>query len=123
MFSRAEDVSEASVTPLACPLVWAKESNSYCCVRCIIALPLAWRLADGKLIAVDCVHVHDGPGFVHDQLLHEGGPCCKPPSSSSAGVLITSVRIPSQIDLQIAKQGYRLAAWLNVIFDGATNLP
>jgi hypothetical protein len=26
------------------------------------------------------------------------------------------------IDLQIAKQGYRLAAWLNVIFDGATNL-
>lgn len=28
-----------------------------------------------------------------------------------------------QIDLQLAKQGYRLAAWLNVIFDGATNLP
>lgn len=27
------------------------------------------------------------------------------------------------IDLQLAKQGYRLAAWLNVIFDGATNLP
>ena len=27
-----------------------------------------------------------------------------------------------QIDLQLAKQGYRLAAWLNVIFDGATNL-
>ncbi|TBU44833.1 nuclease Le1 [Dichomitus squalens] len=27
------------------------------------------------------------------------------------------------IDLQLAKQGYRLAAWLNVIFDGDTNLP
>ena len=27
------------------------------------------------------------------------------------------------IDLQLAKQGYRLAAWLNVIFDGAPNLP
>ncbi|KAL5478331.1 hypothetical protein ACEPAI_2515 [Sanghuangporus weigelae] len=27
------------------------------------------------------------------------------------------------INLQIAKQGFRLAAWLNVIFDGATNLP
>ncbi|EMD31557.1 hypothetical protein CERSUDRAFT_109302 [Gelatoporia subvermispora B] len=27
------------------------------------------------------------------------------------------------IDLQLAKQGYRLAAWLNVIFDGSTNLP
>ncbi|THH00824.1 hypothetical protein EW026_g1772 [Hermanssonia centrifuga] len=26
------------------------------------------------------------------------------------------------IDLQLAKQGYRLAAWLNVLFDGATNL-
>jgi len=26
------------------------------------------------------------------------------------------------IDTQIAKQGYRLAAWLNVIFDGSTNL-
>ncbi|PFH54703.1 hypothetical protein AMATHDRAFT_134189 [Amanita thiersii Skay4041] len=27
------------------------------------------------------------------------------------------------IETQIAKQGYRLAAWLNVLFDGATNLP
>ncbi|EIN05642.1 nuclease Le1 [Punctularia strigosozonata HHB-11173 SS5] len=27
------------------------------------------------------------------------------------------------IDLQLAKQGFRLAAWLNVIFDGATMLP
>jgi len=27
------------------------------------------------------------------------------------------------INEQIAKQGYRLAAWLNVIFDGSTNLP
>ncbi|KDR85235.1 hypothetical protein GALMADRAFT_218323 [Galerina marginata CBS 339.88] len=27
------------------------------------------------------------------------------------------------IEEQIAKQGFRLAAWLNVLFDGATNLP
>ncbi|PPQ72671.1 hypothetical protein CVT26_002887 [Gymnopilus dilepis] len=27
------------------------------------------------------------------------------------------------IEEQLAKQGYRLAAWLNVLFDGATNLP
>ncbi|KAF4605634.1 hypothetical protein EYR40_004421 [Pleurotus pulmonarius] len=27
------------------------------------------------------------------------------------------------IELQIAKQAFRLAAWLNVLFDGATNLP
>ncbi|KAF8746243.1 hypothetical protein AX14_000041 [Amanita brunnescens Koide BX004] len=27
------------------------------------------------------------------------------------------------IESQIAKQGYRLAAWLNVLFDGSTNLP
>ncbi|KAJ7574019.1 nuclease Le1 [Mycena floridula] len=27
------------------------------------------------------------------------------------------------IESQIAKQGYRLAAWLNLLFDGATNLP
>ncbi|KAG5642505.1 hypothetical protein DXG03_002702 [Asterophora parasitica] len=27
------------------------------------------------------------------------------------------------IETQIAKQGYRLAAWLNVIFDGSTKLP
>ncbi|KAF9454949.1 nuclease Le1 [Macrolepiota fuliginosa MF-IS2] len=27
------------------------------------------------------------------------------------------------IETQIAKQGYRLAAWLNVLFDGAINLP
>ena len=29
----------------------------------------------------------------------------------------------AQIDLQLAKQGFRLAAWLNVLFDGATDLP
>ncbi|GLB36565.1 putative nuclease Le1 [Lyophyllum shimeji] len=27
------------------------------------------------------------------------------------------------IEQQLAKQGYRLAAWLNVLFDGSTNLP
>ncbi|KAJ8521750.1 hypothetical protein ONZ45_g1591 [Pleurotus djamor] len=27
------------------------------------------------------------------------------------------------IELQIAKQGFRLAAWLNVLFDGSANLP
>jgi hypothetical protein len=27
------------------------------------------------------------------------------------------------IEEQVAKQGFRLAAWLNVLFDGATNLP
>ncbi|KAL1747288.1 S1/P1 nuclease [Schizophyllum fasciatum] len=27
------------------------------------------------------------------------------------------------IDIQVAKQGYRLAAWLNVLFDGSTHLP
>ncbi|KAK0245383.1 nuclease Le1 [Armillaria nabsnona] len=27
-----------------------------------------------------------------------------------------------QIELQLAKQGFRLAAWLNVLFDGSTNL-
>lgn len=27
------------------------------------------------------------------------------------------------IETQIAKQGYRLAAWLNVLFDGSVNLP
>ncbi|PSR83860.1 hypothetical protein PHLCEN_2v5569 [Hermanssonia centrifuga] len=52
--ARSED---ATIKPLECPLVWAKEANAY-----------------------DC------------------------------------------IDLQLAKQGYRLAAWLNVIFDGSTNL-
>ena len=28
-----------------------------------------------------------------------------------------------QVDLQIAKQGFRLAAWLNVLFDGSSMLP
>ncbi|KAI4522997.1 phospholipase C/P1 nuclease [Schizophyllum commune Loenen D] len=27
------------------------------------------------------------------------------------------------IEIQVAKQGYRLAAWLNVLFDGSTHLP
>ena len=25
----------ATITPLACPLVWAKEANAYCCVRLV----------------------------------------------------------------------------------------
>lgn len=29
----------------------------------------------------------------------------------------------AQVDLQIAKQGFRLAAWLNVLFDGSAMLP
>ncbi|KAL1942204.1 hypothetical protein VTO73DRAFT_6268 [Trametes versicolor] len=82
MFSRAEDVSEASVTPLACPLVWAKESNSYCCST-------VFTYTTGQDLCTTSYFTKAVP----------------------------------VIDLQIAKQGYRLAAWLNVIFDGATNLP
>jgi len=28
-----------------------------------------------------------------------------------------------QIEMQIARQGYRLAQWLNVLFDGRTSTP
>ncbi|TDL19510.1 nuclease Le1 [Rickenella mellea] len=70
------------ITPLACPLVWAKESNAF-----------------------DCTDVFD---------FKTGQDLCK-------GTYFTNA-LPI-IELQIAKQGFRLAAWLNVIFDGATNLP
>ncbi|OJT05807.1 Nuclease PA3 [Trametes pubescens] len=82
LFSRAEDVAEASVTPLACPLVWAQESNSYCC-------SVVFTYTMGQDLCTTSYFTKAVP----------------------------------VIDLQIAKQGYRLAAWLNVIFDGATNLP
>ncbi|KLO12485.1 nuclease Le1 [Schizopora paradoxa] len=70
------------VTPLACPLVWAQESNAF-----------------------DCTDVFD---------FKTGQDLCTGTYFNSA--------IPI-IKLQIAKQGFRLAAWLNVIFDGETNLP
>ncbi|KAI0702273.1 nuclease Le1 [Cytidiella melzeri] len=77
--SRSE---EATVTPLECPLVWARESNAF-----------------------DCSTVFP---FTTNE-------------DACTGTYYANA-IPV-IDLQIAKQGYRLAAWLNVLFDGATNLP
>ncbi|RPD53596.1 nuclease Le1 [Lentinus tigrinus ALCF2SS1-7] len=74
--------ASAAITPLACPLVWAKESNAYCCSVVFT--------------------------YTTDQDL-------------CTGTYYTKA-VPV-IDLQIAKQGYRLAAWLNVIFDGDTSLP
>ncbi|KAI1786091.1 nuclease Le1 [Ganoderma leucocontextum] len=53
--------------------------------------------------------------------------CCSTVFSYTSGEdLCTSsyyTKAVPVIDLQLAKQGYRLAAWLNVIFDGDTNLP
>ncbi|KIJ56258.1 hypothetical protein M422DRAFT_63177 [Sphaerobolus stellatus SS14] len=77
----ASTSKRATVTPLACPLIWAQEANAF-----------------------DCTAVFN---FTTGQDL------CK-------GTYFTNA-IPI-IDLQLAKQGFRLAAWLNVLFDGATNL-
>ena len=61
---------------------------------------------------------------MHEQLLHERRPRRKPLSVAFSLLSVLKTRAPPrQIDLQLAKQGYRLAAWLNVIFDGDTNLP
>ncbi|KAK7051494.1 hypothetical protein VNI00_004468 [Paramarasmius palmivorus] len=70
-----------AVTPLACPLVWARESN-----------------------ALDCSYVFSYPDF---------SDLCTTSYYTNAVPLI---------EQQIAKQGYRLAAWLNVLFDGSTEL-
>ncbi|RDX50678.1 nuclease Le1 [Lentinus brumalis] len=72
----------ATITPLACPLVWAKESNAYGCT-------VVFSYTSGEDLCTSSYYTKAVP----------------------------------VIDLQIAKQGYRLAAWLNVIFDGDTNLP
>ncbi|KAJ4470842.1 nuclease Le1 [Lentinula aciculospora] len=74
-------VSEAIITPLECPLVWARESNAY-----------------------DCSFVFSYTGF--------------------SDLCTSTYAIGAQpiIEEQIAKQGYRLAAWLNVLFDGSTGL-
>ncbi|KAF7979170.1 hypothetical protein HWV62_43437 [Athelia sp. TMB] len=74
--------SAATVTPLACPQVWAAESNAY-----------------------DCSNVFD---------YTNGTDLC------TGTYFTTNIKV---INLQIAKQGYRLAAWLNVLFDGAVSLP
>ncbi|KZP22798.1 nuclease Le1 [Athelia psychrophila] len=71
-----------TTTPLACPMVWAQESNAY-----------------------DCSNVFD---------YTTGDDLC------TGAYFKASIPI---INLQIAKQGYRLAAWLNVIFDGSVSLP
>ncbi|KAI0631763.1 nuclease Le1 [Trametes polyzona] len=80
LLARSEDAEEASITPLACPLVWARESNSYCC-------SVVFTYTSGQDLCTSSYFTKAVP----------------------------------VIDLQIAKQGYRLAAWLNVVFDGATN--
>ncbi|TFK80913.1 nuclease Le1 [Polyporus arcularius HHB13444] len=72
----------ATITPLACPLVWAKESNAYGC-------SVVFSYTSGEDLCTSSYYTKAVP----------------------------------VIDLQIAKQGYRLAAWLNVIFDGDANLP
>jgi len=73
--------SRTTVKPLACPLVWAQETNAF-----------------------DCTNVF---GFTTGQDL------------CTSSYFTQAVPV---IDLQLAKQGFRLAAWLNVLFDGATNL-
>ncbi|KAF8506243.1 nuclease Le1 [Hysterangium stoloniferum] len=74
-------LSTRVVKPLACPLVWAQETNAF-----------------------DCTNVF---GFTTGQDL------------CTTSYFTQAVPV---IDLQLAKQGFRLAAWLNVLFDGATNL-
>ncbi|KAI0345867.1 nuclease Le1 [Trametopsis cervina] len=74
--------ADATITPLECPLVWARESNAF-----------------------DCSTVFP---FTSNE-------------DACTGTYYSKA-VPV-IDLQLAKQGYRLAAWLNTIFDGATNLP
>ncbi|KAJ7170247.1 S1/P1 nuclease [Mycena crocata] len=77
-----EDLESRAVTPLACPLAWAQDSNK-----------------------IDCSYVFT---------FKSGTDLCT--SSYYTGA------VPI-IETQIAKAGYRLAGWLNVLFDGATNLP
>ncbi|KAF8887762.1 S1/P1 nuclease [Infundibulicybe gibba] len=71
-----------TITPLECPLVWARESNAFDC-------SFVFNFATGTDLCTS--------------------------SYFNGAVPI--------IETQIAKQGYRLAAWLNVLFDGATLLP
>jgi len=78
----AGHLDRRAITPLACPLVWAKEANAF-----------------------DCSFVFN---------FTTGEDLC----TSSYFTGATPI-----IETQIAKQGFRLAAWLNVLFDGATNLP
>ncbi|KAI0641686.1 nuclease Le1 [Trametes meyenii] len=82
LLARAEDAADATITPLKCPLVWARESNAYVCST-------VFTYTSGQDLCTSSYYTKAVP----------------------------------VIDLQIAKQGYRLAAWLNVIFDGAVNLP
>lgn len=73
-----------TITPLECPLIWARESNAF-----------------------DCSTVFNFEPEVDPELC--------------TGSYFTNA-IPV-VDLQIAKQGFRLAAWLNVLFDGSPMLP
>ncbi len=70
------------------------------------------------------VRLHDRRGSVQRDILRE----CDPGGESYECRIFCRFSADSacawlQIDLQLAKQGFRLAAWLNVLFDGATKLP
>ncbi|KAJ7108650.1 nuclease Le1 [Mycena epipterygia] len=79
-----KDFESRAITPLACPLSWAQDSNAFDCTQ----------------------------SYVFS--FKSGTDLC------TSGYYTGAVPI---IETQIAKGGYRLAAWLNVLFDGTTNLP
>ncbi|KAJ3527269.1 hypothetical protein NM688_g8151 [Phlebia brevispora] len=72
--------NDSTITPLECPLVWARDTNAF-----------------------DCSTVFSFEPETDPEL-------CE-------GTYFTNA-IPV-IDLQLSKAGFRLAAWLNVLFDGA----
>ncbi|KZO95800.1 nuclease Le1 [Calocera viscosa TUFC12733] len=74
--------SRATISPLECPIEWARDANAY-----------------------DCSYV-----FQYTK------------GSDLATTSYYTGAIPI-IDVQLAKGGYRLAAWLNTLFDGSSGLP
>ena len=86
-------------------------------------MALYGRMGMGLGAADGGVQLHDGGGPVQRDVLRQRHPCrtSREFLSEPFTYLLTGRR--AQIDLQLAKQGFRLAAWLNVLFDGATHLP
>ncbi|TFY75401.1 hypothetical protein EWM64_g8611 [Hericium alpestre] len=112
----ASCISPSALSSTACPLVWAKEANSFDCVRA----PLCLQVFQQLTICTPAVLQSDVFSFT------TGEDLCDSAYYTAAIPIVRTVRLLGdafadvlrpQITEQIAKQGFRLAKWLDAIFE------
>lgn len=73
-FVLAHRAADAVIHPLQCPLVWAKESNAFDCVRAFLSSPVSMLTIRPCVVTVGGVRLRVWGGFVQRSVLREGYP-------------------------------------------------